>query len=444
MSIVSFTGTLAQLDVAGAAARVDSVTATTGGRMFTFVVGAPEFVNTSFAGAFPTGLLSTLVIVKTGARNEPATTPASTPTSPPPPPSAGGGCPSDSRPVNAIPAVAQVITSSGTGTAFHIGAGEWLTAEHVVEGERTVRLNSSSFEASATVVGVDTARDLALLRTATAPAEALSMIEVSGADAGITVWSVGYPPRVSGTASLSKGILSRVFLRNGFTTAQTDAAVNPGNSGGPLTDGCGRVVGLVQAKTVSTDVEGLGYALATSEIRKGIEVARQTVAPVPAPVPTAPTSGLSEPSVMAVVNGIPGPSGSGLPNEVKVTITPSGIIPLAISEYLPGTELAYMGIPDATKASYGRQVLQTVVSAFPSLAGGSGYSKTYAYLTVWSASYWSFYPSFLSGTDYGCTLIGLRWYCVYPEFDVRIAIQGGNAEYDPLPWSRSSTWRSFR
>lgn len=67
VSIVSFTGTTAQLTTAGTAAKVVSVSATVNGKMITFVIGAPDFVNAEFNAAFPTGLNGTLVIVKTGA-----------------------------------------------------------------------------------------------------------------------------------------------------------------------------------------------------------------------------------------------------------------------------------------------------------------------------------------------------------------------------------------
>ncbi len=67
VSIVSFTGSLTELGTAGTAAKVVSVTATVGGKMITYVVGAPAFVNADFSAAFPTGLSGTLVIVKTGA-----------------------------------------------------------------------------------------------------------------------------------------------------------------------------------------------------------------------------------------------------------------------------------------------------------------------------------------------------------------------------------------
>ncbi len=67
ITIVSFTGTIAQLGTAGTTAKVVSVTATVAGKMITYVVGGPEFVNAGFTAAFPAGLAATGVIVKTGA-----------------------------------------------------------------------------------------------------------------------------------------------------------------------------------------------------------------------------------------------------------------------------------------------------------------------------------------------------------------------------------------
>jgi len=67
VSIVAYTGTTTQLNTDGAAAKIVSVSATVGGKMITFVIGAPAFVNADFNAAFPNGLNATLVIVKTGA-----------------------------------------------------------------------------------------------------------------------------------------------------------------------------------------------------------------------------------------------------------------------------------------------------------------------------------------------------------------------------------------
>jgi hypothetical protein len=68
VSLVSFTGSTQQLDAAGMAnsPKITTVSATSGGKLITFVIGAPPFVNSEFNMAFPNGLNNTLVIVKTG------------------------------------------------------------------------------------------------------------------------------------------------------------------------------------------------------------------------------------------------------------------------------------------------------------------------------------------------------------------------------------------
>lgn len=65
VSIMSFTGTTAQLNTAAAGAKIVTVSAAVSGKMLVYVVGAPTFVNADFNAAFPTGLNGTLVIVKT-------------------------------------------------------------------------------------------------------------------------------------------------------------------------------------------------------------------------------------------------------------------------------------------------------------------------------------------------------------------------------------------
>ncbi len=65
VSLASFTGSTVQLDAAAASVKATSVSATAGGKLLTFVVKAPAFVNSAFIEAFPTGLKGALVIVRT-------------------------------------------------------------------------------------------------------------------------------------------------------------------------------------------------------------------------------------------------------------------------------------------------------------------------------------------------------------------------------------------
>ena len=62
------TGTIAELNAAGLAANAITISATVNGRLLTYVVGAPDFVNAEFAAAFPSGLKGVLVILRTQTR----------------------------------------------------------------------------------------------------------------------------------------------------------------------------------------------------------------------------------------------------------------------------------------------------------------------------------------------------------------------------------------
>lgn len=171
----------------------------------------------------------------------------------------------------------QVQTEEGTGTAFYIGGDEWITNHHVVGAEREVRLIRGGYTILANVIGVLPGYDLALLR---APAPA-AVKPLAFTDSRPTLASdisaFGFPTGVSGTPSLTKGAVSkhapfsqfRLFSGTGVMI-QIDAALNPGNSGGPLVNDCGDVVGVVTFKQFSTadgrDVEGIGYGVSSETV----------------------------------------------------------------------------------------------------------------------------------------------------------------------------------
>ena len=147
----------------------------------------------------------------------------------------------------------------GLGTAFYIGDGEWLTAAHVVGDATTAVLYNGFKDLPVTVVGVDVARDIALLVGSGADVPPLELGD-SLARPGDPGYVVGFPLYDELSASISRGIVSRLEQdRILGTVVVTDAATNPGNSGGPLVDDCGRVVGMMVRKYVDVTVEGLGY-----------------------------------------------------------------------------------------------------------------------------------------------------------------------------------------
>ena len=171
-----------------------------------------------------------------------------------------------------IGSTVKVETSTGTGSAFYIGNGEFVTAAHVVDDNpRTITLRSERVNASARLIGYTSREDgdLAILSASPSNMAALEWAGAIGEGAEVAV--VGYPLGQGLRASISRGIVSRAFTDEaGISQLQTDAPANPGNSGGPLVDACGRVAGVVSWKIVRDSqgnaTEGLAFAVAEPTI----------------------------------------------------------------------------------------------------------------------------------------------------------------------------------
>ena len=167
----------------------------------------------------------------------------------------------------ALDAVWQVKAGLSNGTAFHIGGGQWLTAEHVISGRSTVTLHNSGASITATVEAANRAGDTALLLTSSAPS-LLGFGSLSEIGPGHQAYAVGFPLYDAPQASVSRGIVSRIERHAGLEDViLTDAAVNPGNSGGPLLNECGQVIGMNVSRLTEDDAVGLNYAVAEPTLR---------------------------------------------------------------------------------------------------------------------------------------------------------------------------------
>ncbi|WP_394768587.1 S1C family serine protease [Lacisediminihabitans sp.] len=166
-----------------------------------------------------------------------------------------------------LPSVASLRVSGprgqGAGSASVITAdGILLTSAHVVVGARTATASfSDGTQREAEVVGRDPLSDLAVLRADGPVPPALVLGDAAGLRVGQLVVALGNPLGLAG--SVTAGIVSALGrslpTRAGRVideVIQTDAALNPGNSGGVLADGSGRMVG------VNTAVAGIGLGLA--------------------------------------------------------------------------------------------------------------------------------------------------------------------------------------
>ena len=172
---------------------------------------------------------------------------------------------------------------SGAGSGVIISQdGYILTCAHVVSGATSVKvqLNGSDESYDATVVGQDSTSDIAVLKI---DAAGLTPAVIGDSDAlavGEVAVAVGNP---LGTLSntVTDGIVSALnrqvtVQNNDMTLIQTDTAINNGNSGGPLINSSGQVIGINSAKMSSTysgeaTVEGIGFAIPMSEAKSIID-----------------------------------------------------------------------------------------------------------------------------------------------------------------------------
>jgi putative serine protease PepD len=171
--------------------------------------------------------------------------------------------------------------SEAQGSGFVLDTqGHVVTNQHVVDGAQSVSVelwNGSTYDA--TVVGTDASTDLAVLKV-DAPASVLHPIALGDSDAlqvGDGVVAIGSPFGLEET--VTSGIVSALHRQmtspNGFAiedSIQTDAAINHGNSGGPLLDLQGKVVGVTaQIQSDSGGNEGVGFAIPSNTVRSVVD-----------------------------------------------------------------------------------------------------------------------------------------------------------------------------
>jgi putative serine protease PepD len=169
--------------------------------------------------------------------------------------------------------------STATGTGFVVdGKGHIVTAAHVVDGASSITVKfQDGTTRTAKLLGKDDATDVAVLSVDAAglTLHPLALGSSASLDVGDAVAAIGDP--FTYERSMSTGIVSgldrTISAPNGFTVAhaiQTDAAVNPGNSGGPVLDAEGKVIGIVDqiATNGSSDTSsGVGFAVPIDLVR---------------------------------------------------------------------------------------------------------------------------------------------------------------------------------
>jgi len=183
----------------------------------------------------------------------------------------------------ASPSVASVRTQDGSGTGFLVDSnGTIVTNAHVVGTNKQVqvRFDDKGDYHDAQVLSVDASTDLAAIKIDASDAQGIRPLQLADSDnvqVGDSAIAIGYPLGLdrTATAGIISGLERQIESRNGFSidkVIQTDAPVNPGNSGGPLLNAKGQVIGVnSQIATAAGGGEGnvgIAFAIPANTVKK--------------------------------------------------------------------------------------------------------------------------------------------------------------------------------
>lgn len=167
-----------------------------------------------------------------------------------------------------VQSVVAVSADNGLGTGFILtGDGFIVTNEHVINGSKDIKIMTYSKDVmNAKLIGFDVNRDIALLKI-NGNYNSLNLANSDDLQVGRKVIAIGNPLGLSFT--VTEGIISALNREgpNGLKEyIQTDVSLNPGNSGGPLIDTEGNVIGINNFKIGGA--ENIGFALESNSIKK--------------------------------------------------------------------------------------------------------------------------------------------------------------------------------
>ena len=185
----------------------------------------------------------------------------------------GLGLASDNAMARLTKSVVRVSSDVAAGSGVIIDeAGGVLTSAHVVKDSPRVSVDVGHGEwLEGLVTYIDEELDLAFLILPPGKYPTVELGHGGDLDLGMPLTVAGYPLNLPGWASVTKGIVSRLFTDNeGRRMIQTDAAVNLGNSGGPVLSEDGRLVGIISSivgEYQSLRIDGIAYAISIDTIR---------------------------------------------------------------------------------------------------------------------------------------------------------------------------------
>ena len=167
----------------------------------------------------------------------------------------------------ALGAVVTISAGERGGSGFFVGShGLVITNAHVVEGASKIIVRTRSKETFlATVRKLSIPDDLALLSVRGVQQDGLILASGDTTEVGMDVIAIGSPLGLEGT--VTRGIVSALRRLDNIPLLQIDAAISPGNSGGPLVTEDGTVIGVNTLKISAKSAESIGFAISAGHVR---------------------------------------------------------------------------------------------------------------------------------------------------------------------------------
>ena len=163
----------------------------------------------------------------------------------------------------------QYVTQGAGSGVILTADGYIVTNNHVINGATSISVRTTDGKSyDAKIVGADEKSDLAVIKIDASGLTPAMFGDFSECKVGDTVVAIGNPLGELG-GTVTDGIISALDRQitidgNIMTLIQTNTAINPGNSGGGLFNTSGQLIGIVNAKSAGSDVEGLGFAIPVS------------------------------------------------------------------------------------------------------------------------------------------------------------------------------------
>lgn len=173
-----------------------------------------------------------------------------------------------------LQSVLTIRAGGSVGSGVLISPDGWaITAGHVVSGVKEVIVRMySGLEITAAVVRIDHQQDVALIRLPGRGYPSVRVATAGAPDVGTDVFAVGAPAGEDLAFSVTKGVISGFREWQGKRYIQTDAALNPGNSGGPLFTSDGSVIGVVSWKISAQGFEGIAFGVPIQALTERLRI----------------------------------------------------------------------------------------------------------------------------------------------------------------------------